>query len=902
MHEKSHSGLSVAHLKCEYAVNPLGLDVAEPRLSWELRSDARGAVQKAYRVRVAAFPRKLAADRLVWDSGRVASDQSIHVAYEGPALRSSQRCWWQVKVWDRQGRESAWSRPAFWEMGLLAASDWKAKWIGPAVADDPAPMQPCPMLRGEFEARGAVRNARVYVTGLGLYELEINGRRVGDQCFTPGWTAYYSRLQYQVYDVTGMIRPGKNAVGALLGDGWYRGHMIWDKSFGIYGKRLALLAQIRIEYEDGRVELIHTDKSWKSTLAGPVRSSDIYMGEMYDARREKKGWSLPGYSGRNWKGVRTTSLKVLGLPETRIVASAGVPVRRTGEVKPVQIVKTPAGETVFDMGQNMVGWVRIKVRGKAGAKVVLRHAEVLDRKGNFYTANIRLAQQRIEYVLRGGGVEQFEPHFTFQGFRYVKVEEFPGEPALDSLLGVVVHSDMRPTGYFKCSDKLVNQLQHNIQWGQKGNFLDVPTDCPQRDERMGWTGDAQVFTRTACFNMDTASFFTKWLADLALEQAADGSIPCVVPNVTDAHKPDRKKHVMGVAAWSDAGVICPWTIYLCYGDTRMLEQQFESMRKWVDYIKGQAGDSLIWRGGGFGDWLSHPSAITDIDVINTAFFAYSAGLVSKAAKVLGRKKEAAEYDSMHARVSAAFCREFVTLNGRVANNTQTAYLLALHCGLLPEGRRAEAARRLADNVTNHGHLTTGFVGTPYLCHELTKYGYNDLAYKLLNRREYPSWLYPVTKGATTIWERWDGIKTDDSFQDAGMNSFNHYAYGSIGDWMYSVVAGLNIDEKMPAYKHSIVRPMPGGGLKHAGARIATMYGRLACAWRLKGRVLEMHVVVPQNTTASVRIPRAKLPEVCEGGKPLSGASGISEARQNGADVVCEAGSGKYVFESKWRGA
>ncbi len=533
---------SVANLRCEYKVDPLGIDVTQPRLGWQLRSTERGALQSAYQVQVTRDGKTL------WDTGRVASDRSVHVSYGGPALESSRRYAWRVRVWDGGGRPSAWSAPASWEMGLLSPGDWRALWIQ-AAGDEPAKAsQPSPMLRGVFAVKGAVKSARAYVTSLGLYELEINGRRVGDQLFTPGWTSYHHRLQYQTYDVTSHLRAGENAIGAMLGDGWYRGFLAWKDRRNVYGDRLALLCQVRIEYADGRVETVGTDDAWKSTT-GPIQASDIYNGETYDARLERPGWSTPGHADADWAPV-----VVVRPRERSLVAPAGPPVRKIEEVRPVKVLRTPAGETVFDMGQNMVGHVRLKVRGPAGTTVTLRHAEVLDKAGNFYTANLRAAKEQVRYILKGGADEVYEPHFTFQGFRYVAVEGWPGEPTLDGLTGVVVHSDMPVTGRFTTSSPLLNQLQHNIRWGQKGNFLDVPTDCPQRDERLGWTGDAQVFSRTAAFNMDVAGFFTKWLADVAADQNPEGSVPFVVPDVLT----QEGRVCRGSAAWADVATIIPW--------------------------------------------------------------------------------------------------------------------------------------------------------------------------------------------------------------------------------------------------------------------------------------------------------------------------------------------------------
>jgi alpha-L-rhamnosidase len=731
------------------------------------------------------------------------------------------------------------------------------------------------------------------VTSLGLYELELNGRRVGDELYTPGWTSYKKRLQYQTYDVTALLRPGANAVGATLGDGWYRGFLAWGNKRNLYGDRLALLFQLRVEYEGGGVDVLGTDGSWKSAT-GPIRVSDIYMGEAYDARLERPGWSAPGYEGADWKPVRVVE------PEKRaLIAPAGPPVRRIDQIRPVKILKTPAGETVADMGQNLVGHVRLKVRGPAGTKVTLRHVEVLDKAGNVYTANLRAAKQEVSYILKGGADEVYEPHFSFQGFRYVAVEGWPGELTPESLTGVVVHSDMEETGRFTSSNPLLNQLQHNIQWGQKGNFLDVPTDCPQRDERLGWTGDAQMFARTAAFNRDVAGFFTKWLGDVAADQQADGAVPHVIPDVLS----ENGSGASASAAWADAAVIVPWTMYLSYGDTRFLEAQYPSMKAWVEHMRRQAGEKNLWTTGfHFGDWLAfattssdYPGATTGKDLIATAFYAYSTSLLQRAAVVLGKAEDARIYGDLVPRIKDAFVREFVSGAGRVGENTQTAYALALQFDLLPEAQRADAARRLAAEVRARGHLTTGFVGTPYLCHVLSRYGYTDVAYRLLNRQEYPSWLYPVKQGATTIWERWDGLKPDGSFQDAGMNSFNHYAYGAIGEWMYRVVAGLDVDPEDPGYKHVLAQPQPGGGLTSAEARLQTLYGEAASGWSVANDRITVSVTVPPNARGTVRLPSASLAGVTESRKPVTDAPGVHRASVEGNDVVVEVGAGRYAF-------
>lgn len=886
--------LTPHNLTCEYFTNPLGLDVRQPRLSWVSSATARGARQTAYQILVNS------PDSVVWDSGKVVSDSSAHVPYGGPALQPSQRYYWRVRLWDESDVVSEWSAAAFWETGLLDVANWQAEWITPDWDDDLSQPQPAPLLRRNFSAAGSLVEARLYATSLGLYELRLNGQRVGEAVLTPGWTSYDHHLQYQTYDVTALIREGPNAVGAILGDGWYRGYLGFEGRRNLYGERLALLLQLHLKYEDGRVEVVSSDGHWRAAR-GPIQMSDIYLGESYDARQERPGWDQTGYDDGDWRGVR-----ILDHAKSILVAQIAPPVRRHEQLRPM-ISRSPRGETILDFGQNMVGWVRLRARGPAGTTITLRHAEVL-QEGNLYTENLRKAKQTTCYTLKGttDADEVFEPHFTFQGFRYVAVEGFPGEPTLDDFTGIVLHSDTPPSGTFDCSNALINQLQHNIVWGQKGNFVDVPTDCPQRDERLGWTGDAQVFIRTACFNMNVAAFFTKWLRDLHADQLPNGSVPFVVPDVL-GRGPALTLRVntpAGSAAWGDAAVICPWTIYLCYGDTRLLAEQYPSMAGWVEYMRSQADEDYVWRKGfHFGDWLDYrgfeallPAPVTNNELIATAFFAYCAELLSNAARVLGKAGDAERYADLAQKVKAAFSGEFVTAAGRVGPNTQTAYVLALHFDLLPEQLRPLAAARLAEEVRkNYYHLTTGFVGTPYLCHVLSRYGYTDVAYELLNQESYPSWLYPVKKGATTIWERWDGIKPDGSFQHAGMNSFNHYAYGAIGEWLYSVVAGLEIDPAEPGYKHLLCQPQAGGGLTYARATLDTPYGAVSSAWELTEADFRLSLTVPANARATVRLPARSLTAVTEGGQPLALGNGIYSFQVADKVAIIEVGSGSYEF-------
>jgi alpha-L-rhamnosidase len=878
--------LNVVDLQCEHRTNPVGIDNTLPRLSWKIEGAGRDILQSSYSIRVAAAS-DFRKQSIVWETGRVASDESILRRYEGEPLKSGQRYYWQVKVWDNQKRESKWSEAAFWEMGLLSQEDWKARWIEPV--QDTSRAIPALHVRKDFELTKPIASARVYVTSHGLYELSLNGRKVGDQVLTPGWTSYNNRLQYQVYDITGHLRQGRNAVGVMLGDGWYRGTLAWEDSWGIYGKKLGVLCQIHIRHTDGSETLVISDGSWKGSAEGPVVMNSIYDGESYDARREMKGWNTPSFTDTAW-----TSVEEVTYTKETLIATETVPVRRIQELKATKIFTTPKGTLVADFGQNMVGWVRLRVRGTAGTTITIRHAEVLDREGEFYTENLRAAKATMKYVLRGEGEEVFEPRFTFFGFRFIAIDGFPGEVKPENVVAVVVHSDMKVTGTFECSDPLLNQLQKNIVWGQKGNFVDVPTDCPQRDERLGWTGDAQAFARTAAYNMDVAAFFTKWLKDLAADQTVEGIVPPVIPNVL--------QQVAGSSGWADAATIIPWDMYQVYGDRKFLEDQYKSMKAWVQYIDSVSRNNLWNSGWHFGDWLffrpaddlDGRSAVTDKYMIAQCFWAHSTQLVINAARVLGKNDDITKFEEMLERVKNAYVKEYLTPSGRLVSGSQTAYVLALNFDMLPEDLRGQAAERLVENIRSYNnHLTTGFLGTPYLCHVLSRFGYNDVAYTLLLQKTYPSWLYPVTQGATTIWERWDGQKPDGSFQNAGMNSFNHYAYGAIGDWMYRVVGGIEIAE--PGYRKVRIQPQPDPRLGYARASYKSPYGTIRSAWERKGNQMHVSVAIPPNTTAIVCLPDAVYNDVMEGKSQIIKQPQFRELKQYGDKVTFEVGSGEYVF-------
>ena len=876
--------LQVVNLRCEYRSNPLGLDVVAPRFSWSLDSDRRGVEQSRYEIEVA----EQEGGRLVWQSGKVYSSRSNLVAYQGLPLEACRAYRWRVRACT-EAEKSCWSAWSSFETGLMDAGRWQARWIaGGAPASE---MTRLPLMRRSFLLAAPVRSARVYASALGLYRLRINGQAVGADYFTPGWTCYDKRVQYQCYDVTDLLHTGENALGVMLGDGWYHGQVIRQHAGRNYGDTLAALVQLAVTLEGGQEVLLCSDGQWK-WHTGPIVTSDFYLGETYDARLELPGWDQPGFDDGDWASCRE-----IDHPLDILVAQEGIPARAQELLKPVAVLKTPRGETVLDMGQNMVGVMRFTVEGPQGHTLALRHAEVLDKDGNFYTGNLRRADPHFTVTLRGGRAS-YEPAFTHMGFRYVRLENWPCPVDPDDFTGVVIHSDLERTGDFACSDPMVNQLYHNVVWGQKGNFVDVPTDCPQRDERLGWTGDAQAFIRTACFNMSSAPLFTKWLHDLKLDQRSDGAVPHVVPNVLGEKN-------CGSSAWGDAAAICPWTLYSCYGDRRILEQQYSSMKAWVEYIRATGDERNLWDTGfQFGDWLAldaHPkegqesyTGLTDIYYIASAFYLYSVTLVAKTAHLLGQTKDAKRYDKMREKILRHIRREYITPTGRLAIATQTAHVLALHFGIVEDKHIQRTADELVRLIAqNDYHLDTGFVGTPYLLLTLSEHGYHDVACRLFMQKDFPSWLYPITKGATTIWEHWDGIRPDGSFWSDDMNSYNHSAYGCVAEWMTRYAVGLDLDEADPAYHHSVIHPRFVPELAWAQASLETSYGRLALRWqREDGRML-VKLQIPENTYATVVLEQAELSGLTEGGRPIAACEGLRDAQASGDGVELTLGSGRY---------
>lgn len=1028
---------SVHDLRCEYRKTPLGLDVAKPRFGWIL-DEGR---QSAYQIMVGD----------VWDSGKVVSAQSANVEYAGKPLSPGTAYSWKVRIWDADGKETEWAKPASFSTGL---HDWQAKWIGYDITIPDSPFQtnglrwvhvaagktelrksfevptgrkvrravialyadnecktslngmavgnalkweetarlditsalrpgtnvitldprqtdnlpaavigrlivqfesgedwqlpvdgtwenaqpfdgtpwgtpslndqprtPAPYLRKEFSTTKTVRRATVYVTALGVYELHLNGQRVGHDELAPGWSEFHKRVYYQTYDVTGQVHAGNNVLGAILGDGWYASDLAFTGKRHYYGGNPRFLAQLVMEFADGSSQVIATDNTWKASY-GPIRHADLMVGCEYDARLEMPGWDAPGFDDRKWAlaseggaqedGVVDVTARVAaaekdgrislkvendafggdpasnmekslnveylagGKSESRTVeehamleltgpglkitharygrrttrgapcplvqAAVADPSRRQEELVSRKLTEPKPGVYIFDLGQNMVGWAKFKLHGVAGQRVTVRYGEMLNPDGSLYTTNLRGATAADFFILSGQREETLEPYFTFHGFRYVELRGVSGKPDLRSVTGVVVHSEMDRTGSFECSSPLVNQLYHNIIWGQKSNYLEVPTDCPQRDERAGWTGDTQFFIPTAAYNYNIAPFFTRWLTTICEDaQHADGSIAHVVPDLGLGS---------GATAWGDAALICTYHIYRTYGDTRVISDHFPALERLMDWYASKSTNHIP-KIGGFGDWLNLGGGATP-EVIDTAYYTYLTGLMADMAHAIGNEEAAARYAKLHADIKTVF-GGFFDPDGTLRGCGQTGYALAFAMDLVPAALRDKASARFSHEIERFGwHLATGFIGTPRLLPGLHAAGRDDAAYRLLLQESYPSWLFQVKLGATTMWERWDGWTPEKGFQDRGMNSFNHYAFGSVGEYLYGAVAGINAES--PGYKKIRIQPVIGDGLTWAKASYYSIYGRINSAWKREGGRVVLNVTIPANTTATVVVP------------------------------------------------
>ena len=883
------------HLTTEHMKDPTGIDRKHPQLSWKCSG---GLCQSAYRIRSASTPEDLDREKLIWDSGEVLSDESLNIEYPADT-RTGDRICWQVRLKDEQHEWGEWSDPAVFEMGLINREDFKAEWINPEKEYDPDSEPPVSLIRKEFRVEDGYVRARLYVSALGIYEAWLNGRRVGDEVLTPGFTDMDRRRQYQTYDVTDLLCSGSNAAGIALADGWARSRLGFSGKRNQFSLKLALWAQLVVDYPDRRETVLVTDTSWKTSKNGPWRMSDLRDGERYDARMEAEGWKNTGYDDADWAPVFHAEYD--GLLEGR----SGPPVREIRRIRG-KLLPTPDGRKVIDFGENIAGYVEFSVSGRRGDEVCLIHGEVLDRGGNFTMRNFHFEgtsqmpiwnlKQEIRYTLSGNGTERYRPSFTFMGFRYVLIEKWPGELDPDAITAIVVCSDMEKTAEFSCSDKLVNQLFENTLRSQEGNFIDLPTDCPHR-ERMGWTGDAQIFCRTGATNYDTQAFFAKWLRDMCSSQKEDGSIPNTVPFESMPGDPADHGMPTGSSGWGDAAVIIPSRLYQVFGNRRLLEDTYDMMKKWVEFEARSAASNAegskdpderyIWNSGfHWGEWLEPGKSQEESfrepkDETATAYFAQSARMLCEIAQILGKEEDAGRYGELAERAKQAYIHRF-TEDGLISGgNRQCLYVRPLALNLLPEEARQETADRLDAVVKmNNYRIGTGFLSTPFLCEVLTLGGHPDTAYRMLLNKEIPGWLYPVTRGATTIWETWEGYDPDGE----PFASHNHYAFGAVMEWVYRYMVGIDTCSDAPGYKRFIIHPYPGGGISHAKASLETVRGRVECGWTLEDGAFTLELSVPSNTTAQIRLP--------ENVSRVTDPCGLSFAREGGS-YAARAYAGTY---------
>ncbi len=860
------------HLRCEYLSNPLGIDVIQPRFQWVLEDSRRGGMQTAFQVLVATSRHALSPDHgNQWNSGKVSSDNSTQVVYRGKPLQSGHTYYWKVRYWDAQGDPSAYSQPAEFEMGLLSRSDWKGEWIGGGG-----------LLRKEFDLPAGVVRARAYVTALGYYQLHINGRKIGHRVLDPAWTTYPKRVLYSTYDVTAVLQKGRNAVGVMLGGGWAT-----QRAGGIppYYSSPALLFQMDVQLADGRTVSISSNTSWK-TAPGPIVSDSIYNGEVYDARLDQPGWDRASFDDAGWAHARLEKGTA-----GRKSAEMMPPIRTVSTLLPRSISSPAPGVYVYDFGQNFAGWVQLRVRGPRGARVELRYSELLDRDGMINRRNLRTAKARDVYLLRGGGLEIFNPQFTYHGFRYVELTGYPGTPSLDSIQGEVVHTAVSTIGSFVASRQILNRIQHLIIWSQLSNLYSIPTDCDQRDERQGWLGDAQVSAEEAMMNFNMAAFYTNFIRDIRDAQRPSGEIPDTVPHKYGNSPSDP--------AWGTAYPLLCWYMWREYGDRRILEQNYEGLKKYEAFLRRQAKGNVL-RYSYYGDWIAidpTPGAL-----VSDAYFYYDTELLSRIAGVLGNSEDAKTYANLAVRIKQAFQGAFFNpVTGEYANGSQTAQTLPLFFGLVPRRLRGEVFGKLTSNIiyAHNTHLTTGFIGAKYLLPTLTGNGRTDLAYELATRKTYPSWGFMVARGATTLWEIWQD-KVGPS-----MNSHDHIMLGSLGAWFYRALGGIRLGKDGQGFRRILIAPNVVEDLHWASASIQTVRGLVSCSWVHKPGVTSMDVTIPVNSDAEIVVPeepdmtRITVREgkhiVWSKGKFVAGDPGVTSAMAAPGAVVFHVGSGQYHF-------
>ncbi len=907
------------YLRCEYLVNPLGIDVLNPRLSWIVQSDERDQIQTAYQIIVSSSEDLIEEEKGdLWDTGKVSSDQTCHIKYNGKALEPQMYCYWKVKVWDKGDQPSKWSIIYFWSMGLLKPADWSAKWIGEPFKKRPNLIRrrikkkssPCPLLRKEFQIEKKIRQANVYVTALGEYELRINGKKVGDRFFTPEWTDYYQRIQYQTYDVSTLIIEGINVIGAILADGWYSGHLgpggIYYHSH--YGVNRVLMLKLNIEFSDGTYEQIVSDSSWKIFYDGPIRQADHFMGEIYNAQKEQNGWDNAGFDDTEWSEVSIDN-SIKG----KIVAQINEPIRIIEEIRPISVKLLKNKVHIFDLGQNIAGFCKIKLscrNEKLVSTIKLRHGEMLNDDGSVYTTNLRRATAIDTYVISNKDEKTYHPHFTYHGFQYIQVEGLEFEPSIDTLVGCAISSDTKLSGSFECSEPSLNKLWKNILWTQRDNTISVPTDCPQRDERMGWMGDVLIFSQTSIFNMDMAAFYSKWIKDIRDMQTKDGFYPNFAPYPYNRSHAIPFAKLLPAPAWADCGITLPWDLYLNYADKKILMDHYESAKFYVNYLHSK-NPNLIWKKGRSlfnpNDWLNgdkikaddYPKKGAEIpqDVFATAFFAHSTELLSKMANVLQLIKDYEFYRNLSQKIKQKFVEEFVDSEGKIKGDTQAGYAIALKFNLLPKDLRNIAINHLKKAIEKYDNrISTGFITTIMMMLELIRNSEIELANKLLLSDRFPSWIYMINQGATTMWERWDAYVKGRGFQSRFMNSFNHYAYGAIGEFLYKIILGINLDDREPGYKHIIIKPILTGSLNWVKGYYNSIHGRIEVEWKKEKEGYEIAISIPTNTTATVYLPTEKVQNIRESDVFIKEIETIVFLKIKNKKTILKINSGKYIFK------
>ncbi|SHF23644.1 alpha-L-rhamnosidase [Caldanaerobius fijiensis DSM 17918] len=877
--------LTVGKLRCNYLYNPLGVETPNPRLSWALLSQERGQRQTAYRVLVASEKELLNKDiGDMWDSGIVETDQSIHVVYKGRELKSRQRCYWKVKVWDMDGKPSAWSEIAYWEMGLLNQSDWYGQWIAAPHTGNMEP-SPAPLFRRVVSLEKKVASARAYVCGLGYYELYINGRKIGDDVLKPAFTRYDETVLYNTYDVTDAFRPGENVIGVILGNGWYNCFTkeVWNFEQAPWRDKPKLMLQVIVQYDDGSESVITTDRQWRVST-GPIVFDGLRNGEFYDARLEKQGWNDVGYDDSEWENA-----VIVPGPGGVLKSQQMTPIRITDTIVPKSVKEVKPGVFVYDLGQNISGWAQIKVSGPAGTTVTMKYAEKLKDDGDIDTSNIDVFVksgefQTDKYTLKGEGIEVWEPRFTYHGFQYVQVTGFPGRPTLDNLRGRVVHTDFEAQGEFKCSNELLNSIQHAARWATLSNYMGIPTDCPHR-EKNGWTGDAQLSAEQVLMNFDPMTAYTKWMSDFQDVQRKTGQLPGIVPTGGWGYNWGSGP------AWDSAIIFIPWYMYLYCGDEAILEKMYDNMKKYVDFMTTMATDDILEFG--LGDWCPPTGGPEGhkcpVAVTSTAYYYVDTHILSKVASILGKKEDAERYAQLARRIRDAFRKKFFDPDtGQVLSNSQTSLSCALYQGLVNEDEKQKVLALLVEQVEKaNRHIDCGILGAKYIMHTLTELGRADLAYDIATQTTFPGWGYWIAQGATTLWETWSG--------DA---SRNHHMFSDISAWFYKGLAGINPDPEVPGFKNIIFKPNPVGDLQWVKAWHESMYGKITCNWAVEGNNFNMHVIIPPNSTGTVYIPTSDPESVMENGEPVSKQVGIQVKGYQDGRVVLLLQSGEYHFSSR----